>query len=257
MIGNIVAARPSWHPALGAGPVQSLVTAAPGIAASTAAAANLLTAPLNVILPGVGIVLGAIIGSLFAAHAARVAGAKQENQVLNSLIPTVQQAVSTVFQHLNDGTASASAATSALDQIQQQYWQAVAQIEHNAGQAGGPGNCSTRYGDSKGDIGAPCNKDCTASCCIGCGWVENWVDQGKKIIASGSGSRSWPAIPGNSYGLQSFPGLAISYTAPAPGTAAAATAALTSGEASGLLSGSVLGIPVWMIIAGLVAWKVL
>lgn len=250
MIGNVVAARPTgWG--LGAGPYQSIATAAPGIAVSSAAAAGLLTAPLNVILPGVGIALGALIGSLFAAHAARVAGAKQENQVLNSLIPTVQQAVSAVFDALNKGSASAADGASALDQIKSQYWDAVSQVEHSAGQAGGPGSCSTKYGDSKGAIGAPCNKSCTASCCIGCGWVENWVGEGKRIIAAGGGSKSWPTIPSNNYGLQSFPGLSISYTAPPPGSITSA------GGVAGLFSGSVMGIPIWMLLAGVVAWKVL
>jgi hypothetical protein len=252
MMGNVVAARSVYPPFLGAGWSQ-IATAAPGLAIQTATQAGLITAgsALSVALPGVGIAIAIIIGSLFAAHAKRVAGAKQENTILNSLIPTVQQAVSAVFDALNNGTTTPQDAASALDQISQQYWQAASQVEHGPGQAGGQGTCSSRYADSKGAIGAPCNKDCTASCCIGCGWVENWVGEGKKIISAGGGSKSWPAVPGNSYGLQTFPGLSVTYTPPPPGS----VAALASG--SGLLSGSVMGIPIWMLLAGLVAWKVL
>src|SRR5579862_2520650 len=102
MIGNIVAARrtyPGWPPFLGASQIDTLLTKAPSIAAGAAVSTGAVAAgsALSIALPVVGIALGAVIGALFAAHAARVAGAKQENTVLNSLLPTVQQAISAVF----------------------------------------------------------------------------------------------------------------------------------------------------------------
>jgi hypothetical protein len=270
MMGNVVAARPTWHPAwgLGASAVDTLLTKAPSIAADVAVQTGAIAAGslLSVALPVVGVVLGAIIGSLFASHAARVAGAKQENQVLNSLIPTVQQAVTTVFDHLNNGSANPQDGASALDQIEQQYWQAASQVEHSAGQAGGPAQCVSNPRGGLHITGTPAvqdppgsdfsgydwkkGKSCTASCGIGCMWVRSWVEVGKKLIQAGGGQVTFDAVVGNKYGLQNFPGLSISYTPPPPGSVAALTG-------SGLLSGSVMGIPIWMLLAGLIAWKVL
>jgi hypothetical protein len=264
MIGNVVAAHPTaWHPGL-RGTVQQVATAAPGLAVSAVASAGLLTAPLNVILPGVGVVIGAIIGSLFAAHAKRVAGAKQENQVLSSLIPTVMDAISAVFDHANAGQISATDAVSGLEQIQQSYWQAVQQVEGGPGQAGGPGKCAS-LSDTTNPV-TKCDRSCTASCCIGCDVINKWIyratrwfQAGHDIVGQSHGSGGaggstggWDGIVGNKYGLQSYNPPNWTYTPPPPGSVAAA---VSSG--AGVLSSSVLGIPLWMIAAGLLAWKVM
>ncbi|HKM99460.1 MAG TPA: hypothetical protein VJX23_03005 [Candidatus Binataceae bacterium] len=278
MIGNVVAARRTTF--LGQSTIDTLATKAPSIAASAGTAAAIDTgaiaagSALSIAIPVVGIALGALIGSLFAAHAARVAGAKQENTVLNSLIPTVQQAVSAVFAALNNGSAAASDGISALQQIESNYWQAVSQVEHAPGQAGNESQCVTVAGAGLHITGTPAvqnppgssysgygpahmDKSCTASCAVGCMWVASWVNVGIALIQAGGGQVTFDGVVGNKYGLTNYPPLSISYTPPAPGSVAAASAALSAGNVSSVLAASIFGIPVWMIAAGLLAWKVL
>jgi hypothetical protein len=277
MIGNVVASRPT----LGQNSsIDSLLIKAPSIAASTGTAAAVSAgtiaagSALSIAVPVVGLVLSAVIGSLFAAHAARVAGAKQENTVLNSLIPTVQQAIATVFDQLNSGAATPSEAIDGLNQIESSYWSAVSQVEHAPGQAGNESQCVTVAGAGLHITGTPSvqnppgssfsgygpahfDKSCTASCGVGCMWVASWVNVGIKLIQAGGGQVTFDGVVGNTYGLQNYPPLSITYTPPAPGSIAAATAAASSGDISGLLSANILGIPLWMIAAGFIAWKVL
>lgn len=234
---------------LGQGTAAKIATSAPSLAVSAAASAGLLTAPLNLILPGVGVVLGALIGGLFAAHAARVKGAKTENAVLNSLLPTVEQAITAVFDALNNGTATPTDAITQLQNIQQQYWQAVQQVEGGPGQAGGPGKCVAQT--STVGKGTTCDKSCTASCCIGCNVINEGVYNAIQLIQTGTAPLPWEPVVGNKYGLQDIAAPSWSYT---PGAAASLTSA--SGI-TGLASSSFLGFPIWMWLAGLVAWKVL
>jgi hypothetical protein len=258
MMGNVVSARPTiaqWHPGLGAGTVDTLLTKAPSIAAGAAVSTGVIAAgsALSIALPVVGIALGAIIGSLFAAHAARVAGAKQENTVLNSLIPTVSQAITAVFTAANAGQVSASDAISAIAQIKTQFWQAVQQVEGGPGQAGGPNKCVAQT-DTPGP-GVTCDKSCTASCCVGCNVINEWCYNATRAFQQGGGSGPlpWQPVVGNKYGLTDFsPPSGVTYTPPPPGSVAASVSGISS-----LASGSVAGIPLWMILAGLLAWKVL
>jgi|HubBroStandDraft_6_1064221.scaffolds.fasta_scaffold04109_2 hypothetical protein len=273
MMGNIVAARRMQY--LGQpSTIDSLITKAPGIAASAGTTAAIDSgaivagSALSIAIPIVGAVLGTVIGALFAAHAARVAGAKDENTILNSLITTVQQAVTAVFTALNNGSAQASDGISALQTIEGNYWQAVAQVEHGPGQAGNESQCVTVPGAGLHITGtasvqnppgsnfsgygpAHFDRSCTASCGVGCMWVASWVNVGIALIQAGGGQVTFDGVVGNKYGLQNYPALSISYNPPAPGSAAA----LSSG--AGLLSTPLFGIPAWMIVAGLLAWKVL
>src|SRR5580704_3116238 len=273
MMGNIVAARRMQY--LGQpSTIDSLITKAPGIAASAGTTAAIDSgaivagSALSIAIPIVGAVLGTVIGALFAAHAARVAGAKDENTILNSLIQTVQQAVTAVFTALNNGSAQASDGISALQTIEGNYWQAVAQVEHGRGQAGNESQCVTVPGAGLHITGtasvqnppgsnfsgygpAQFDRSCTASCGVGCMWVASWVNVGIALIQAGGGQVTFDGGVGNKYGLQNYPALSISYNPPAPGSAAA----LSSG--AGLLSTPLFGIPAWMIVAGLLAWKVL
>jgi hypothetical protein len=282
MIGNVVASRPTRQRILigDDSTIDSLITKAPSIAASagTTAAVTAGTiaagSALSIALPIVGLALSAVIGALFAAHAKRVADAKQENAVLNDLIPTVQQAVAAVFTALNNGSAQPSDGIAALQQIEQQYWQAVSQVENSPGQAGGQGDCVTKAGAGLHITGTASvqnppgsnysgygpnsfGKSCTASCGVGCMWVASYVNVGSALIQAGGGQVTFDGVVGNSYGLQDWPQLSISYTPPAAGSVAATTAALP-GDVANVIAAPVFGIPLWMLLAGaFIAWKVL
>jgi hypothetical protein len=260
--------------------VQTIATSVPGIAGSVGASAAGIAAgsALGIAIPVIGIALGALIGSLFAAHAARVAGAKQENQVLGSLIPTVTQAVSGVFTALNDGSATPAQGIAALQAIEQQYWQAVSQVEHGPGQAGNSSQCvsvpnaglhitgtasvQNPPGSNFSSFGPNgFDKSCTASCGVGCMWVRSWTEIGIKLIQAGGGNVTFDGVVGNKYGLQSYPALSISYTPPkVSATAASASAAASTvvNDVASVASGTVFGFPVWGVaLAAVIAiWMV-
>jgi hypothetical protein len=282
MIGNIVRSRPSYAPWMMAGAIDTLIPKLPGIATSTVASVGVTTgaiaagSALSIALPLIGIALGAILGGLFAAHEARVKGATEENTVLNSLIPTVTQAVQAVFTELNNGSATPAQGIAALQSIGQQYWQEAAQVESGPGQAGGPGDCASvpgaglhitgtssvqnppgsnfsSYGPESGS-----SKSCTASCFVGCMWVASWVNVGIALINAGGGQVTFDGVVGNKYGLQNTSDLSISYTPPAPGSTSAVIADVAAGNVTGALSTAVMGIPLWMLLlGGFVVFKVL
>jgi hypothetical protein len=282
MIGNVVAARPTlWR--LGSSSVDSLITKAPSIAASTGTSIAVSTgaiaagSALSIALPVIGIVLGAVLGSLFAAHEARVKGATTENEVLNSLIPTVTSALQSIFSSLNSGDATPAQAIAALQALQQQYWQEVAGVETGAGQGGGPQKCTTKSGAGLHITGTASVQDppgssysgygpvsmdssCTASCAVGCMWIASWCNVGAALINAGGGTVTFDGVVGNKYGLTNYPDVTISYTPPAASSAAAAGSeggAIDTLVTAGV-SSSFLGVPLWMLIAGgLLAWKVL
>jgi hypothetical protein len=231
---------------LGASPVQSLATSAPGIAGSVGATAAGIGAgtALGIAIPVVGIVLGAVIASLFAAHAARVKGATTENTVLNSLLPTVQQAISAVFSAANAGTATAAEAITQLQSIQQQYWQYVAQVETGPGQAGGPSKCVAQT--LAPNAGTTCDKSCTASCCIGCNVINEWIFKATQIFQNNGKDPTtipWSPIVGNKYGLTSSASPSWSYTPPAAGAVGSASTAVS--DLTSLASGTLFGLPIW------------
>jgi hypothetical protein len=267
MIGNIVSARPRHAWLLGAGvSVDSLIPKLPGIATSTVASVGATTgaiaagSALSIALPIIGIALGAVLGSLFAAHEARVKGATTENAVLNSLIPTMVSAIEQVFQAANAGTITADQAVSAMQALQQQYWQEVAQVETGPGQAGGPSKCVAQTPTP--NAGTTCDKSCTASCCIGCNTINEWCYNAIQAFQAGGGSGPlpWNSIVGNKYGLTNFsPPSGTTYTPPADGSTGAIDSLPTSaaGVVSDLTSGTVFGVPTWLIAAGVVAWMVL
>jgi hypothetical protein len=264
MIGNIVAARPTYPHFLGQSTVDTLVPKIPGVAASVgtslAISAGTIAAgsALAIALPIIGVALGAVLGSLFAAHEARVKGATTENAVLNSLIPTMRTAIENIFQAANSGQITAQQAVAAVQAVQQQYWQEVAQVETGPGQAGGPSKCVAQTPTP--NAGTTCDKSCTASCCVGCNVINEWCYNAIQAFQAGSGSGPlpWQPVVGNKYGLTNFsPPSGTTYTPPAAG-AGSATAAGVVSDASNLLSGSVMGIPVWMLLAGaFVAMEVL
>jgi hypothetical protein len=224
------------------GQIQQIASAAPGIAGQAALSTGLIAGgtALSVAVPIVGAALAAVIGSLFAAHAARVKGATTENAVLNSLIPTVQQAISAVSSSVTSGQTSPTDAISALQSIQEQYWQAVAQVETGPGQAGGPGKCVAQTPNP--NAGTTCDKSCTASCCIGCNVINEWIYKATCELNGTPNTLPWNPIVGNKYGLTSSASPSWSF---APGSSGSLSSALSS-----VTNASVLGIPLWVLAAG-------
>lgn len=262
MIGNVVAARShAPFPMLGAGWSQ-VISTGPSIAASVGTQAAVTSGAiaagglLATALPVVGVVIGVFIASLLAAHAARVAGAKSENAALNQLVPAVQNSFTKIADAYSSGQIDATGAAQAAAAVRDDFWSTMARFENNPGQAGGPGTCRNT-GSQAGPAGpmthtVPCDKSHTASTCVGCIWVDNYADQLSQLIQQGKTGtfQLQGSIPGNKYGFSGAPALSVTLQTPS------AVPGLPAG-ASGILSASVMGIPFWLIAAGLLAWKVL
>jgi hypothetical protein len=264
MIGNVVRARPRYPVFLGQSSIDTLIPKVPGIATSTVASVGATTgaiaagSALSIALPVIGIALGAVLGALFAAHEARVKGATTENEVLNSLIPTMQTAIENIFQAANSGQVTAAQAVAAVQAVQQQYWEEVAQVETGPGQAGGPNKCVAQTPTP--NAGTTCDSSCTASCCVGCNEINEWCYNAIQAFQSGGGSGPlpWQSISGNKYGLSNFsPPSGTTYTPSAAGSSTGSAAGVVS-DVSSLASASVMGIPIWMLlVGGFVAMEVL
>jgi hypothetical protein len=252
-------------------PLAAVPTVAAGIGTQAAVQAGTIAAgsALSVAIPVAGAALSVVIGALLAAHAKRVADAKQENQNLTDLIPTVMNAISTVFQQANSGAATPAEAIAAMQQIQQGYWQSVAAFETAPGQAGGSGSCKNlSFAQWKTMTTSPttCNKSCTASCCIGCNVINQWVIRAINMFQTGTSNDGWQwgTVVGNQFGLSNFSPPNWQYTPPAGGVTTGSAAATSVAQsvanvASTVTSGSILGIPLWLIlvVGGVGIWFVM
>ncbi len=248
--------------ASGAGIITSVAGSAPGAAAAVGtpiavgATTGIASTALGVAIPIAGAALGLLIGGLLSAHFAREKGAQNENAALNQIVPAVQADIQSIVSAYNSGQVTASEAITALQQVQANYWQAVAPYEGGPGQAGNQSLCTSSPATGNPPAGpyiygAPCNKSCTASCCVGCDWVNNYIDQLSKLLTAGKTGtfQLQGAIPGNKYGMQTFPALSVSLSTPAAGGSAGAAGGLSS-VISSVTSGTVAGFPVWLLIVG-------
>ena len=206
-------------------------TVGASIGATAAVNAGLITAAQAAnIVPGVGVAIGVAM-ALIMAHFARVKGAQTENAKLNLAIPGVQNVIKMIFSSLNQGTMSPSQAMQALNALQQQYWQSVAGVEVGPGQAGGPSTCEVHTGAqptglTKNYFYAPdvplggawysvnCDKRHTASTCVGCNGVNNWIAEAIAIINRGGGTGRFNEIFGSKYGYGGNPAWTATYTPP-------------------------------------------
>jgi hypothetical protein len=246
---------------LGSGIAQTGINAGISYGASQAATAATTAgfSLLGTAIPVVGTIFGALLGGILAAHAARVAGAKNENAALNSLVPQIQADIQQIAAAYNSGQITPDQAIQALQTVQQSFWSTMAPFEKNPGQAGGPGTC-TSTGTQKGAAGTPmtstvkCDKSHTASTCVGCIWINNYVDQFTQLIQKGAVGtfQLQGPIEGNGYGFVGAPAMSITLRTPPPASAISAAA----GGITGLLAGSgtglsmpIFGIPVWILLA--------
>jgi len=230
-----------------------------GTGAALAAAGVGGGALLGTVVPIVGTVIGALIGSLLSAHFARQAGAKNENAALNQLMPIIQTDVQSVVTAYNSGSISAADAITALQAIQSNYWQAAAQFEKSPGQAGGPNTCLSN-GTQIGAAGTPmtstvpCDKNHTASTCVGCIYLNNYVSQLSQLLQAGKTGtfQLQAAIPANGYGFTGAPALTVTLSAPPVSSGLSSVlSALPSGVATTLgLTSTSTGLPTWVWLAG-------
>lgn len=221
------------------GSTASVAAAGAGLAA-TAAGLGAAAGPIGA---GVGALVG-IIAGLWSAHDARVAGATNENSAVSSAVQAFDAAMQAIFQYANSGQVTAAQAAQQVQSVYQTYWQEIAPYQT------GPGT-----GDaSHGGLNCPqlaaaqaksnqCNSSCTVGCCVGCMDLYPGVQNALAVFANPSGGvASFPTVFGGPFGYAGRPGYSLTYTPPPAGSAA--------GVASAVTSGSVAGIPLWLILVG-------
>jgi len=243
------------HPRLGS-PVstvalQSATTggaAVGGVVASNAVAGAALSTGLATAGITAGIGAGvAVILALFAAHKARVAGAKSENAAVGILVPQAQQELQKIASLYNSGQLSQQDALTYIQQVATAFQQGIAPYQT------GPGQHTTACASSTVPPGTPCNKNCTAGCCVYCNNIIQWVAAATAAVQSATGGTAqMNQVYGSpQYGYSGQGAWSLQFAPPGGSTSSLASA----------VSGSVEGVPLWVILAGLagvaIAWYVL
>lgn len=172
---------------------------------------------------GIGIV-SSIIGSALARHTLRLRDATSENQAMDQVIPAFDADMEAINQAFNSGT-SADECISALVQVDQNIF---AYLYSLVGKPGTAWNAPTTAEIGQGinpQYAAPCNKSCTASCCVylndlrpaifgrGIGVNKGAIE----AIQKGGGSVQVPSIaapPNSAYGNYSRAGYTLTFKKP-------------------------------------------
>lgn len=240
-------------------------TAATTLLPGSALVTSGLLAANMVPLIGTGIaVLGGIIAGLWAKHAARVAGAKDENSAINSAVSTFDSVVKAIFSAANstDPSTNISAAQAAAQcqQLMQTFWQQMAphmsgpgradssNMGSNCGQVNSADPCSGMIGGHK------CDKNCTAGCCVGCQDLVPTVAQAVAVFQAGGGSVKVCTVYGSKYGAAQRSGYTLTYKQPMMNSVTGEISSALGGS----LGGSVGGVPLWALAAaGLAAFALL
>ena len=258
---------------LGAGPSGPQLLATGGAVGTSVAASAGAFSSLGVWAGPVGAGIGAVVGviaGLWAAHAARAKGAKTENQAVNSALQAFDASLQYLFQQANSGQVTGTQAAGIAQQILGNYWAGMAPYMSGPGRAdtsGGGANCGSSTLNPAGPcMGTPgghkCDKSCTAGCCVGCQDLYPTILQAIQVFNSPTGGTVQACgVAGSSYGVSARSGYSLTYTPPAPTSAAGianaltnpAAAAATTAAISSDLSTPVAGIPLWVLLAGGVA----
>ena len=237
-----------------------------GATGATGLAAGALTAGIGA---GVAVLVG-VLASLWSAHEARIKGATQENQAINSAVQTFDAGLKAIFAAANStavGTnITAAQAAQYSQQLLQQFFAQMAPFTHAAGAAdasNGGANCgSTSLNPGGPCTGTPgghvCNAQCTATCCVGCQDLYPTILQALQVFASPTGGTITACtVYSSKYGAAQRGSYTLTYTPPAASSAAGVINSLTSSSPAALSSlattvetSTVAGIPLWMLLAG-------
>lgn len=193
-------------------------------AASSGSIAPIFGSLAGPIGAGIGILVGVIAG-LWAAHNARVAGAKAENQAINSAVSTWDQGMKAIFDAANssDPTRNVSGAQAAaqVQALWTQFWQVMSQYMHAPGTADTSNmgtNCGSTTLNPQGPCaGTPgghvCDKSCTATCCVGCQDLYPAFLQAMQVLNSPTGGQVQVcAVVSSKYGASGRGSYTLTYT---------------------------------------------
>ena len=269
---------------LGSAAVQAISSAAgigtkiatPSIISATGVsglAAGALTAGIGA---GVAVLVG-VLASLWSAHEARIKGATQENQAINSAVQTFDAGLKAIFAAANSSNPgqyiTGAQAAQYTQQLLQQFFAQMAPFTHAPGAAdasGGGASCGNGTLNPGGACtGTPgghmCNAQCTATCCVGCQDLYPTVLQAQQVFASPTGGTITACtVYSSKYGAAQRGSYSLTYKPPAIATPVAAVTTLLSSSPSAVAAGvtslatsvgtvvdtPVAGIPLWMILLG-------
>jgi hypothetical protein len=191
-------------------------TAASALASASAGASQGLKVggPIGA---GIGAVAGAIAG-IWASHAARAAGAKSENQALNSALIAFDASLQNIFGAANARQITAVEAITLLQGTLAYYWQGMAKYMVGPGRAdgsaGGTKCTSVVVCNQQSAPGLSCNSSCTAGCCVGCDVFTPTINQAINIFQQNGGTLTVCPVYGNTkYGANSRPSYTLTYSA--------------------------------------------
>lgn len=200
-----------------------------GLASSIGAAAGPVGA-------AIGAAIGIVMGLITSHHSAAVA---TEANTLNAGTPGFLNAIQSIMSQLNAGTISPTAAISALQSAQSQYYSSVSGIIKKGGAC--VSNCIIGGGAPRSDGGTNtspncCNTSgtCNAACCLGCSIVEPTVTALTKAIQAGGGSYTVASTQTNG-SIQGTPAVTLTYNGL---------------QGGGGVTGAIASIPTWYYLAG-------
>ena len=208
------------------------------------------------------VVVAAVIAALWAAHDKRVAGAKAENQAINSAVATFDAALKAVFDAANSSdptkNITAQQAMQLLPGILQTFFQKMAPFTSAPGAADashGGVNCGTLPPGPNfctGMIGGhACNSSCTATCCVGCQDLTPTIAAALQVFQNGGGTMTACTVYGSKYGANKRQGYQLTYTPPITASTAAGVASSVASAANTVSSAAVAaGLPSWAPLAG-------
>lgn len=178
-------------------------------------AAKSITAAIPVVGPALGQAITSIGGLVLGQHTARLKGAINENSAIPAAVSEWDKDVHEIIAELTDAEISPEQAIAALTMVDQQVYGYLHSLVGQPGTSwsGTPGN-------------APCNKKCTAACCVYNNDLQPAIGQLIAAIQRGGGVVTVPKVypPSNkSYGVFSREAYQLAVTVPSATAVAVGT----------------------------------
>jgi hypothetical protein len=196
---------------------------------STNALETGVASSLNAV-PIVGGALSAVANAFLTGHIAREKAAVSENQAINSLIPAFDTDLKSVFAAANAGDLTPSESIQAVTIIWNNYWTGIKPVQQGSNKTITPlstletGNVNGVNGGSFGVMcnsqaapgGIPCDKTCTAGCCVGNDVLTPSIQQAILAFQSPTGGTiNVCEVYGNTtYGTTTRAAYKLTYTPP-------------------------------------------
>lgn len=181
-------------------------------------------------VPFAGPALAAIANAFLTGHIAREKAAVSENQAVNSLIPAFDTDLKSVFAAMNAGELTPAEGVEAVTVIWNNYWAGIKPVQQGSNKTITPlstletGNVAGVNGGSFGIMcnsqappgGIPCDKTCTAGCCVGNDVLTPSIQQAIACFNSPTGGTiNVCKVYGNStYGTTTRNAYQLTYTPP-------------------------------------------